>query len=77
MQGYHEKNPVFSGLSPGDALSHNTNKETIPQIKMPVCMVRNYGRIFTKILLGHYIYFCFTRERINGLSSIEVYRPIF
>lgn len=33
----HIHNPVLSGLSPGDALSHNTTNETLPHTKMLVC----------------------------------------
>lgn len=36
MQGQNAKNPLFSVLSPGDAPSHDTAKETLPQITMPV-----------------------------------------
>lgn len=48
MQGHHANNPVFPGLSPGEALSHNTTKETLPQMKNASLHICNSGRISSR-----------------------------
>lgn len=55
---------------------HAIPTRMLPQMKMSACSYASW-QDFIKSLIGHYISFCFVRERINDFSSIDVYRPIF